>query len=105
MLENDYNEKILDTKKQVRRISKIIFLDYDSEKTALRLVEKLYSKQSVPTKNEIGLAAAAIYVAYEMIHEEEFRENLPVTKQALKKNIMLLKSFLFHEIMEKNTCH
>lgn len=107
VLNQDLNidEKISQARKCVMMISQSIYLDIKSLNTALELIDRAYKKQTIPTNNEMGLAAAAVHIAYEINHNKKIQQKLPVTKQSLHKNESKLRSILTSYIMEKSSCH
>ncbi len=91
-LHNDeYIPKVLN---QIDLIGKELEIDKDICRLAILLVTTAIKKTNYVSKNKIGLAYAAIFLAHKIKDQFISDKILPVSKETLQKNIYLLQKNL-----------
>ncbi len=90
-----HNDKLIpDVLHQIDTIGEKLKINKDVSKIAILLVTTAIKKTNYISKNKIGLACAAIFLAHEIKKQFISDEILPVSKKTLQKNTYLLQKNL-----------
>lgn len=85
---------VLDVLSHIDSIAKKLRVDVEICKLAVLLVNTAIENTNYVSKNEIGLACAAIFLAHEINKQSISEEIFPVSIKTLQKNTNLLKKSL-----------